>query len=95
MNKCFDEKYREMSVTYGNIHMYFVKIAKRLIEDCERKRINILALEAFKLSGYGIQPSQEHSVYFDANEKNWSKALDFLSLDSNSEFLYEVWYEGY
>ena len=95
MNDLIKEKYKNKVVIYDNIWLYFVRTAIDLIKDCENSKINITALEAFKLSGQGIQPSLEHSMDFDHKEANWNKAIDFLSVEDNAEYLYEVWYEGY
>jgi len=95
MTDILKEKYRNKAVVYDNIWMYFIKTAKELIEDCEKNQKKITALEAFKLSGEGIQPSQEHSIDFIPQEGNWSKAIEFLSDDKNAEYLYEVWYDEY
>lgn len=54
-----------------------------------------MALETFKLTGEGIQPSQEHSIHFNANEDCWSRAIEFLSKIKDTDYLYEIWYEGY
>jgi len=89
------EKYQRNAIQHDNIWMYFIKTAKEVIKDCERSHKNIIALEAFKLSGAGIQPSQEHSIDFIPQEGNWSNALKFLSDEKNSEYLYEIWYDGY
>ena len=95
MNDFIKEKYKAKAVIYDNIWMYFISTAIDLIEDCKNKQMNIKALEAFKLSGEGIQPSQEHSINFVPQEGNWSQAIAFLSDDKNAEYLYEVWYDGY
>lgn len=87
--------YITKAVVYDNIWMYFISTAKEVINDCEKNKIKIMALEAFKLTGEGIQPSQEHSVDFNVNEGNWSKAIDFLSNIKDTSYLYEIWYEGY
>lgn len=95
MNDFIKEKYKAKAVIYDSIWMYFNSTAKDLIEDCKNMQKNIKALEAFMLSGKGIQPSQEHSIDFIPQEGNWSQAIEFLSDDKNSEYLYEVWYDGY
>lgn len=63
--------------------------------ECEFNKINIVSLEAFRVNGNGIQPSQENSMDFNPNEKNWNHAINFLTADANAEYIYEIWYEGY
>ncbi len=95
MNDVIKNKYKKKSIIYDNMRMYFIKTAKELIKDCEYYKKNILSLEAFKITGNGLQPSQEHSIDFDTSEENWNTAIDFLSDENNSEYVYEIWYEGY
>ena len=88
-------KYSNRAVKCGNIWMYFIERAKEVIHDCEKNHIKVTALEAFRLSGLGIQPSQTYSVDFPHDEDNWDKALEFLSNIRETDYLYEVWYDGY
>lgn len=95
MSDIIKETYIKKAIIYDNIWMYFIKTAKEVVHDCERNQKKIAALEAFKLTGEGIQPSQEHSIDFNVNEDNWSRAIDFLSNIKDTNYLYEIWYEGY
>ena len=95
MNDIIKEKYSNQAILYGNMYLYFIRTAKDAIVDCKINNINITGLEAFKLTGEGIQPSQEHSVDFNAGEDNWQKAIDFLCNIEDLTYLYEIWYEGY
>ncbi|MDD4097028.1 MAG: hypothetical protein PHP22_12395 [Oscillospiraceae bacterium] len=89
------EKFLTKAVIHGNIWMYSIKTAIEVVRECERNCIQINGLEAFKISGEGIQPSQEHSIDFKINDNNWENATEFLSKVKNTDYLYEVWYEGY
>jgi len=95
MTDVIKEKYKKKALVYDNIWMYFIKTAKEVIKECEYNRINIMSLEAFIVNGNGIQPSQEHSMDFNPNEENWNRAINFLTMEANAEYLYEIWYEGY
>jgi len=95
MTDIIKENYSKKAIIYDNIWMYFIETAKEVIYDCQNKQIRIMALEAFKLTGEGIQPSQEHSIDFSDNENNWSRAIDFISRIKDIDYLYEIWYEGY
>lgn len=59
------------------------------------KKHYISGLEAFKLTGEGIQPSQEQNIDFNADEENWQKATKFLENVEDLTYLYETWYKGY
>ena len=89
------ENFMRKAVIYDNIWMYFIKTAKEVVYECEKNRKKITALEAFKLTGEGIQPSQSHSIDFSINEDSWSRAIEFLSNIEDKSYLYEIWYEGY
>ncbi|MDD3894006.1 MAG: hypothetical protein PHU36_03175 [Syntrophomonadaceae bacterium] len=95
MNDIVKEKYSDKAILYGNMRLYFIKTAKEVIADCQKNNIRVVGLEAFKLTGEGIQPSQEHSVDFNDNEENWQKAIEFLENVEDLTYLYEIWYEGY
>jgi len=58
------EKFRNKAVIYDNIWMYFISTAIDVVDECRKNQLAIKAIEAFKLTGKGIQPSQEHSIFF-------------------------------
>jgi hypothetical protein len=95
MNNIHKEKYLNQAILYENMRLYFINTAKEVIADCQKSNIRITGLEAFKLTGAGIQPSQEHSIDFNADEDNWQKAITFLENVEDLTYLYEIWYEGY
>ena len=95
MGDIIKEKYQDKAILYGNMRLYFISTAKDVINDCKKNNIKIIGLEAFKLTGKGIQPSQEHSIDFNIDGDNWQKADDFLSNVRDLTYLYEIWYEGY
>lgn len=95
MTDIIKENYIKRAIIYDNIWMFFIKTAKEVVYDCEKNNKKITALEAFKLTGEGIQPSQEHSISFNDDENSWIKAIDFLSNIKDTNYLYEIWYEGY
>lgn len=95
MTDTIKEKYSKKAVVYDNIWLFFIKTAKEVVCDCEKDQKKISSLEAFKLTGEGIQPSQEHSIDFNSSEGNWDKAISFLSRIEDTSYLYEIWYEGY
>lgn len=90
------EKYSTQAIKYHNMYMYFIKDAISVISFCKVQGIPIHGVEAFMLSGRGIQPSSEHSLWFkDIKMSNWEEVIDFLKRKENEEYLYELWYEGY
>ena len=95
MNR-IEEKYNNIVIRRGNMWLFFNKDAKEVVADCREWNIAIKGIDAFLLSGKGIQPSMEHSLWFKTeSERNYSQALEFLSKPENEEFLYEIWFEGY
>ena len=95
MSDIIKEKYLKKAVIYDNIWMYFIKDAIQIVIDCKKNNIQITAIEAFKLSGEGIQPSQENSAEISTGIDNWNDAISFLSNIQNTSYLYEIWYDGY
>lgn len=95
MTDVIKEKFKSKAIIYDNMWMYFIKTAKEVIKECEINNINIVSLEAFKVTGNGIQPSQENSIDFNPNEENWNHAIGFLEVNANTDYIYEIWYEGY
>jgi len=95
MSDIIKENFIKKAVIYDNIWMYFIKTAMEVVNNCEKNQKKITTLEAFKLTGEGIQPSQQHSIVFNVNEDNWSRAIEFLSNIKDNSYLYEIWYEGY
>ena len=89
------ELFQNQAVIHGDIWMYFTETTKDVIKYCLEKKLHIKGLEAFKLSGSGIQPFQNNSIWFNINNGNWDEALSFVSKSENEEFLYEIWYDGY
>jgi len=89
------EAFRKNAVIYDNIWMYFTKKAVEIVRYCKKKNIDILGLEAFRLSGFGIQPSLNNSTWFKDTKGNWDDAVNFILDTENEEFLYEIWYQGY
>lgn len=95
MKDIIKEKYSKQAIVYNGIWMYFISTAKDVILDCKNNNIEITSLDAFKLTGEGIQPSQENSINFEVSENAWDKAIDFLSNIDDTSFVYEIWYDGY
>ncbi len=95
MTDLIKEKFKSKAIIYGDMRMYFIEIAKDVVKECEVNKRNVVTLEAFRITGNGIQPSQENSVDFNLNEENWNRAIIFLELEANNECVYEIWYEGY
>lgn len=91
------EKYAYCAICYRNMRLYFIKDAINIIKDCQIYEIEIMGLDAFILSGKGIQPSLEHSLWFCENSAidRERQAIEFLSDADNANYLYEVWYDGY
>ena len=95
MRDIIKEKYAHKAIIYSGIWMYFISTSKEIVRDCKENNIKIASLEAFKITGKGIQPSQKHSIDLKINEDNWDKLADFLSNVTDTDYLYEIWYEGY
>ena len=90
------EKFSDRAIRYGNMCLYFVKDAINIIMFCSENKIGLRGLDAFILSGAGIQPNMENSLWFKpVTDENYQKAIEFLSIRKNERFVYELWYDGY
>jgi len=74
-----------------------IQDAKGVVSFCEENQIPVYSLEAFKITGEGIQPSLEYSIDFGEqdNENCWQSALAFLCNSNIREYVFEIWHEGY
>lgn len=77
MKDIIKEKYIDKTILYGNMQLYFIKTAKDVIADCQKNNIRVMGLDAFKLTGEGIQPSQEHSMTLILMKKIGKEQLSF------------------
>jgi len=96
MRDLIKEKYEKRAVVYNDIWMYFITTSKEIALECKDAGIRICSIDAFKLTGEGIQPSQMNSIDISSlNENSWNVAPAFLSNISDKSYLYEIWYDGY
>ena len=91
LQKSFETK----AVRYSNMWMYFTEFAVEFVSECKRQHIPVNGLDAFLLSGRGIQPDMEHSLWFGDDGRQWDEAIRFLQLPENQPYLYEIFFEGY
>ena len=88
--------YADVAWRRGEMRLYFISDAIRLVEECKKRHIRLSGLDAFLLSGKGIEPSMAHSLWFEANDPDsYQKALEHLSRPENEPYLFEVWHDGY
>ena len=90
------ERFSDHVIRYGNMSLYFVKDAIDIIMYCSENKIGLRGLDAFILSGAGIQPSMENSIWFKPKkDEDYKKAIEFLSKRKNDRFVFELFYDGY
>ena len=89
------EQFKNRSIIYQDIYMYFISTAKEVVEFCRQNKIKISSIRAYSITGAGIKPSMKHSIGIEPNELCWDVASTFLSNINDSAYLYEIWYQGY
>lgn len=90
------KKYADSALRRGEMWLYFIRDAISIIRECESRNIRVYRLEAFRLSGKGIQPSMSNSLWFkECSIDDYKKAIDHLSMPENEPYVFEIWYEGY
>lgn len=95
MIKLLEEKYQKKVIIYNDMYLFFNSVAKDFIRTCKNYNIHIDSLDAFSITGRGIQPAISNSISFPKTSNCWEEAILFLSKEENLDFLYEIWYAGY
>lgn len=89
-------KYKDIDVIRcRGMWLYFIEEAIGVINDCKEQGIMVYGLDAFKLSGRGIQSNANNSLRMEKSADNYEKAINFLSEPERIDYLYEILYEGY
>ena len=87
------ERFAETALRRRNMWLYFIRDAIDVISECQKQGITLRGLDAFLISGKGIQPSMSNSLWFEEKSpENYARAKEFLSLSENEPYVYEVWY---
>src|SRR4029077_17054583 len=74
----------------GGLFLLAAKDALRFVEECERKGIDILGVEGFRIVGERFQPLQEHSFDLEGHTSdNHNVAKRFIQ----QRLADEVWFE--
>ena len=90
------KKYANCAVRYDTMWLYFIRDAMDVVRTCEARQIRVYGLDAFRLSGKGIQPSMNNSLWLEKDASdNYRKAMEHLSMPENEPYLFELWYDGY
>jgi hypothetical protein len=95
MIKLLEEKYQKKIIIYDDMYLFFNSVAKDFISTCKNHNIHVHSLDAFSITGRGIQPVISNSISFSKTSNCWDEAILFLSKEENLDFLYEIWYAGY
>ena len=90
-NKIFITK----ALRYDNMLFFFPHDAIDIINYCLKNKIIVNGIDAFIISGKGIQPSMENSLWLKDMPDNYSKYIEFLSDPAHEHYVYEIWYDGY
>ena len=92
MIKLLEEKYQKKVIIYNDMYLFFNSVAKDFIHTCKNYNIHIDSLDAFSITGRGIQPAISNSISFPKTSNCWEEAILFLSKEENLDFLYYMRY---
>ena len=95
MINIFLKTHKKEIIIYDDMYLFFNSVAKDFISACKDHNIYIDSLDAFSITGRGIQPAISNSISFSKTNNCWDEAILFLSKEENLDFLYEIWYTGY
>jgi len=93
-----NELFADKAIVYKQtMTFYFTVDAIEVIEKCRESDIRFWGLNAFVLSGKGIQPFMEFSPDYSniPNEEACDKGVEFIKIHQDKALLYEIVYEGY
>ncbi len=86
-----EKRFEPVALIRGSVFLLSAADALRFVEECERKGVDILGVEGFKVFGQKIQPQQEHSFDLDGKrERNHAIAKEFIQRRINSDIWFEV-----
>ncbi|MDP4153643.1 MAG: hypothetical protein Q8865_09445 [Bacillota bacterium] len=95
-NDTIRKEFLDEAIIHSNIWMYFTRSAIKVIKRCKELNLKIYGIDAFRIRSNGIQPSQTHSIDFiDADLGHWDEAVEFIKSKEDTEFIFEIFYDGY
>jgi hypothetical protein len=86
-----EEEFASVARISGGVYLLAANDALRFIEECERRDIDILGIDGFRVFGPKTQPLQEHS--FDLEGKltdNHRISKDFVVARLNNDLWFEI-----
>lgn len=92
MSEITIDELSKKAIHRAGIDLYGIEDAILLIKLCQKAKLPILGIDAFKIFGDKIQPSMENSIDLSLENKNYDLALNFLTDRRNLEFMYEIVY---
>ncbi|MDP4153644.1 MAG: hypothetical protein Q8865_09450 [Bacillota bacterium] len=94
-NDTIRKEFLDEAIIHSNIWMYFTRSAIKVIKRCKELNRDVYRLEAFRIRSNGIQPSMTHSLIFNESTENWDEAVEFIKSKEETEFIFEIFYDGY
>lgn len=77
------------------IILFYPKDAIEVIKYCKKLKRKIYGIDAFDLSGKGIQPFMEHSIDYSSNlyDDTWTQAISHVEKLADKGLVFEIVYE--
>jgi hypothetical protein len=85
------ELFKNVGLVRGSVFLLSGRDALQLIDECEKRGVDILGVEGFKVIGEKIQPFQEHSFdLYGVREDSHAVAREFIRHRLDSDIWFEV-----
>jgi hypothetical protein len=85
------EEFVSVALQRGSVFLLSPADALRFVDECQRRSVDILGVEGFKVFGDKIQPFQEHSFdLYGQKTNNHAIAREFIHQRLNSGLWFEV-----
>ncbi|MCL2081631.1 MAG: hypothetical protein FWH04_00095 [Oscillospiraceae bacterium] len=91
-------KFNDVAIKHNNMVLYKSTDAIKVVKECFRMNKSVYGIDAFILKEQYIQPFMEHSINADEmlnGEEQQEIFIKHLKKYLNSEFVFEIVYEGY
>lgn len=87
-----EQEFADRGVLRGTVFMLRARDAMEMVRRCREEGIEVLGLDAFRLTEKTTQPLMEQSIDLSAPGEGdcWTRAEAFLAARSDSELYFEV-----
>jgi hypothetical protein len=84
------KSFKNFAVQRGGLFFFHPEKAIEIIEILQTSKVQILGLDAFKITETQTQPVMEHSIDLSFSKNSWNEARDFLNNRKTLGLLFEI-----